>query len=79
MNCKEWLLVAVPKDRLCEVVDCLKSLRKETYSGRAIEGIALLLLVDKPEKIRQIFFELNLLRISQNLNLVFINDYGLIG
>lgn len=79
MNCKEWLLVAVPKDRLWEVADCLKSLRKETYWGRAVEDTALLLLIDKPEQIRQIFLELSLLKNSQNLDLIFINNFGLIG
>jgi len=79
MNFKDWLLVAVPKDNLNEVTDCLKRLRKETYWGRTVEDIVLLFLVDKPEQIRQIFLELNLLKISQNVNLVFINNLGLMG
>jgi hypothetical protein len=79
MNCKEWLIIAVPKSNLSEVAGCLKRLRKETYWGRTVEDMALLFLMDKPEQIRQIFLQLNLLRFKQNLNIVFVNNFGLIG
>jgi hypothetical protein len=79
MNCKDWLIIAVPKNNLREVARCLKGLRKDTYWGRTVEDMALLFLMDKPDQIRQIFLQLNLLRFELNLNIVFVNDFGLIG
>lgn len=78
MQRKEWFIVIFPKEKLHCIISYLDRLRQESFWGKIICNVVVLFLSNNSEIIKQAFIELNLLKVNENIDMVFVNDLGII-
>lgn len=78
MHRKDWLIVIFPKEKLNYVTSHLDQLRQESFWGKIVHDVVILFLPNNSESIKQAFIELNLLKVNENIDMIFVNDLGII-